>query len=159
TSTGAASRAGVSATNGQIAWMVPSGGIGIANPDGTARHVLHTPWQEAAFLVWSPDGSRLLVTVPQDGLARPATLNADGSDAKLLDATPKGVDVECRAWSPDGTRLLCDTLENQPPAGRRRIFSIRASDGGDLVWLTDPPASHQFDFVGDYSPDGSRFVF
>jgi len=44
------------------------------------------------------------------------------------------------------------------------IYTIRAFDGGDLTRLTVSPYPPQGDFgggdiPGDYSPDGSQFVF
>ena len=142
-------RASSTAANGQLAW----GGVTVANPDGTARHVLGLPWP-GGRPVWSPDGSRLLVTVSRPNTPdRPATMNADGSGLTLLDAAPKNMYLECAAWSPDGTRLLCAGTEQD--GAPLSVYSIRASDGGDVTRLTNGGV----DYVADYSPDGKRFVF
>src|SRR5262249_13037008 len=143
----AASRTGVSAANGQIAWAAAAGQIVVANPGGTAQHSLGPPWKAGAPL-WSPDGSRLLVNATRPNTPdRPATINADGSGPTLLDVAPKNTFLGCSAWSPDGTRLLCGEGSDQDPAPCG-VYSMRTSDGGDLSRLT-VCLSEGYDWPGD----------
>jgi Tol biopolymer transport system component len=148
----------VAGANGQIAFDTGDDNrIVIANPDGTHAHELDLPYP--AFMpVWSPNGMRILVNVfGPDGVARPATVDPDGSDFTLLEVpeAAEDFDIICRAWSPDGTQLLCPGQRFEGDHSMDGIYTIRASDGGDLTRLT---THHGYD-PGDYSPDGTRFVF
>ena len=156
----------VSGTNGQIAFGRGDGQVFIANPDGANEHELTVPYP--AFVpVWSPDGSRLLVSVFSPNLPiRPVTINPDGSGLALLvvPEAPTGMDLLCRAWSPDGTRLLCMGQISEGDHSFDGIYTIRSSDGGDLTRLTVNPFPPRGEFgggdlPGDYSPEGTRFVF
>src|SRR5712691_1332320 len=105
----APARAKVPGPNGQIAFGRDDGQVFIANPDGTHEHELTLPYP-AFNPVWSPDGSKLLVSVFAPGLpVRPVTVEPDGSSLTLLvvPEAPASMDIGCRAWSPDGTQLLC----------------------------------------------------
>jgi Tol biopolymer transport system component len=126
-----------------------------ADPDGSDERQLLRGDAESPF--WSPDASRILVTVFRaDAAARPATLNPNGSALMLLD-NPAAMDIGCSAWSPDGTRLLCHGSSEEHPE-LNGLYTLRASDGGGLVRLTDNPFD-QADIAGDYSPDGARIAF
>jgi WD40-like Beta Propeller Repeat len=160
-------------SNGQIAFSrndPASGfpGIFIANPDGTHEHQLSLPGPSAADNpIWSPDGSRVLVFfLRPDGPARPATVNPDGSGFTVLEVPelPRDMDLRCTAWSPDATRLLCYAVRFGGDPSLNGVYTIRASDGGGLTRLTVSPYPPEGEFgggdiPGDYSPDGSRFVF
>jgi hypothetical protein len=74
------------------------------------------------------------------------------------------MDLDCRAWSPDATHLLCQASRFEGDPSLNGIYTIRASDGGGLARLTvNPyPPTGNFgggDVPGDYSPDGTQFVF
>ncbi len=163
-------------TNGQIAFTHLNAdgftaNVFIANADGSnAQQVpLENPAESFGFPVWSPDGSKLLIShtfrLDSSGnccIFQPATVNPDGSDFNQLvppnppDASSQGMD--CGAWAANGTRLLCGFDGGAVPG----VFSIRASDGGDPVRLTTYPFGsncNACDFPNDVSPDGSRFVF
>jgi WD40-like Beta Propeller Repeat len=157
----------VSGPNGQILFLRSDPTIDlppnvyIANPDGAHEQLLPQP---AGLAYWSPDGSQILLGVCCP--FRPATINADGSSFKLLDVPglPPDTDVGCRAWSPDSTRLLCQVITFGGDPSINGIYTIRSSDGGDLTRLTVSPYPPQGEFgggdiPGDYSPDGSQFVF
>ena len=159
-----AAKANASPTNGQLAWdpcplenPCTRGKVVIANPDGTDRRTLHMPWQ-SNHPVWSPDGSRLLVTAMRPNLPdRPATMNPDGSGLTVLDPGDPDLNLDCYSWSPDGTRLLCLGIGG-PQETLNGIYTIRASDGGDLTRLTTSPSGY-YDAAPEYSPDGTRFAF
>ncbi len=145
--------------NGQVAFgrldrAIDGHHVFTADPDGGHEAQLLRRDAESPF--WSPDGSKVLVTVFKAGAAVPATINPDGSGFRLLD-TPAEIDMECSAWSPDSTRLLCQgsSLEHSALNG---LYTIRASDGADPVRLTDNPFDLA-DITGDYSPDGRRIAF
>jgi Tol biopolymer transport system component len=157
--------------NGQIAFSRPDPATGeprifIVNPDGTHEHQLLLPLP-ADNPVWSPDGGKLQLTVFRpDAPVRPATVNADGSGFTVLDVPqlPPDMDMGCKAWSPDATRLLCQAIRFGGDPSLNGIYTIRAADGGGLTRLTVSPYPPQGEFgggdiPGDYSPDGSRFVF
>jgi Tol biopolymer transport system component len=117
---------------------------------------------------WSPDSSKLLVDdFLKDEGARPATFDADGSNFTLLDAYPDlKQHLGCQFWSPDGLRLLCVTAEDVKPVNG--LYTLRASDGGDLTRLTTSPKASSCaskegacyeDIPRGYSPDGSLILF
>lgn len=159
----------VPGTNGQIAFTrydfaAETSHVFVANPDGTHEHQL--PPDDADGAAWSPDGNRILLNICcPTGPPRPAIINADGAGFNLLDIPdlpPEG-DVTCRAWSPDGTQLLCQFM-SAADHSLDGIYTIRVSDGAVLRRLTVNPFPPMGDFgggdiPGDYSPDGTRFVF
>jgi len=162
-------------TNGQIAFaQITTDGaanVFIANSDGSnvQQVPLVNPAETFGVPVWSPDGSKLLIshTIRLDSsgqccLFQAATVDLNGSNFnQLTPPNPPGTSGDaagCDAWYPDGTRLLCSFPLGPQPG----IFSIRASDGGDPVRLTTYPFGAQCnacDFAQDVSPDGKRFVF
>jgi len=165
-------------TNGQIAFTqgdlfngTPAN-IFTANPDGSNQQLvaLGDPVELFSNAVWSPDGSKLLIshTFRLDSAGqcclpfRPAIVSPDGSGYTLLTITYGPPDMNCLVWSLDQTRLLCGfgALGDQSSG----VFSIRASDGGGPVRLTTNPysaisADFGIDTPADMSPDGTRFVF
>jgi Tol biopolymer transport system component len=156
-------------TNGLVAFTTfdPVTGdshVVIANPDGSQEKQL--PPDAASQPVWSPDGSQILVTICcPSGPPRPAIINADGTGFNLLSVPDLPADgaVACRAWSPDASQLLCQFMGNTDHS-LDGIYTIRASDGAVLKRLTvNPyPPTDNFgggDIPGDFSPDGSQFVF
>jgi Tol biopolymer transport system component len=101
-----------------------------------------------------------------DGPPRPATVNPDGSGFTVLEVPelPRDMDLRCTAWSPDALRLLCYAVRFGGDPSLNGIYTIRAADGGGLTRLTVSPFPPEGEFgggdiPGDYSPDGSRFVF
>jgi Tol biopolymer transport system component len=157
--------------NGQIAFTrydpdTEESHIFMANPDGTHQRELPLPFP-ADNAIWSPDGSRILVTpFRPDASFRPATVNPDGSGFTLLEVPelPTDVDMGCKAWSPDRATLLCQAIRFGGDTTLNGLYTIRAADGGGLTRLTTNPYPPSGDFgggdiPGDYSPDGTQFVF
>ena len=154
-------------TNGQIAFSHyddAGSHVFIANPDGGNSRQL--PADDADIAAWSPGGSQILLTICcPSAPPHPAIINADGTGFSLLSISglPADGDVVCRAWSPDASQLLCQFMGDTDHS-LDGIYTIRASDGAVLKRLTvNPyPPTGNFgggDIPGDYSPDGSQFVF
>ena len=125
--------------------------------DGTDE--IQVPAEAAGCPAWSPGSTKLLVCTPNAaGFWRPATVNADGSGLTLLDAYP-GLPIHlfCTSWSPGGDRLLCSGGSEDDPT-TNGIYTVRSSDGGDLVRVSVQPEDLQDVPVG-YSPDGSSILY
>ncbi len=128
-----------------------------ANPDGS--HVVQLPPLSAGGECgsWSPDGTRVQETTSNpEGLARPATVNPDGSGFKLLDNPDPDLWLGCGNWSPNMRRLTAEGLDDAKP-GRNGIYTMRSSDGGGLFRVTKNPGGD--DNPWGYSPDGTRILF
>jgi WD40 repeat protein len=166
TPTGLVGRIAFTRYDADIGPLGPNVGTFLINPDGTGEQQLDLPFA-ADGVVWSPDGSHILLqSVLRDGQRpRPAVADADGSNVEVLDVEG-AFDLGCGAWSPDGQRLLCSVADLDDPSSDG-IYSL-AVDGTDLQRLTVDPfpgvrgsvsdCSGQ-DAPGDFSPDGKQFVF
>ena len=161
----AAPAAEASATNGQIVFgkedTQDGGHIFMASPSGTHQHQLLA--DPADCPNWSPNGTKIAVCVIPDaqGLLRSATLNPDGVRVQPSRHPRSGADIFCWAWSPDGSRLACEG-GTDPLSDRDGIYTVRSSDGGGLVRLTNsPPSAGEFPdgCPRSYSPDGRRVSF
>jgi Tol biopolymer transport system component len=124
-------------------------------PDGSERSHLHV---SATCAVWFPDGSRILITNDAAGPGaplRPAVVDPDGSNLRPLDATRNpDLNLGCGDVSPDGTRIALEGFGQDGHDELNGIYSVRASDGGELVRLLRGPVSPP-----RYSPDGTRLSF
>ena len=128
-----------------------------SNADGSdVRQLLS---HQAECPTWSPDGSKiLLIDDESPSPLRPYTINPDGTHLVRLGAwKDRKLNLGCGIWSPDGARVALEGFNETDPQALG-IYTVRASDGGNLVRITDNPFD-MFDFPGDYSPDGSRIVF
>jgi Tol biopolymer transport system component len=132
---------------------VEAGRFFIIDPDGS--HEFALPWSVTSECpTWFPDGSRILIqgsTYPGAPL-RPATIKPDGTDLTLLDAAKDpNVNLGCGDISPDGSRLALEGF-NDHDHSVDGTYTVRVSDGGDLVRLTNGGGEPS------YLPDG-RVVF
>ena len=124
------------------------------DPDGSDRVLLLDC--DVIRPQWSPDGSRLALTIGlDDGSWQVATIAADGSDLQLLTSGP-GIH-EIPSWSPDGTWLAYDSSDVglDDPTFQATLWRIDA-DGSDAALLGDPDT---FDVEPRISPDGSQVAF
>jgi Tol biopolymer transport system component len=143
----------------------------IARADGTGQQRLPIPegWFGPVSPVWSPDGSKLVVSVSRypDGVGpvRAAVVRPDGSGFRVLAPGKLDADMRCSAWSPGGSKLLCSV-----DSGHYALNGIYAIgvNGTSLTRLTHSPFHDTVGAAGecgggdseaDYSPDGTQFVF
>ncbi|HZM73916.1 MAG TPA: hypothetical protein VFC71_11140 [Candidatus Polarisedimenticolia bacterium] len=118
------------------------------NPDGSNEKQLRPETYEGPF--WSPDGKQI-------GIGH-AVINADGSNYLVWDQSGNAFHVECWDWSPDGERMLCEGFSDDVEADVQihGIYTVRASDGGDLIRVTRPG---QGAVPVGYSPDGKTIAY
>ena len=127
--------------------------------NGTGEHQVGTG--DVSCGTWSPDGKRVLCLTWFEGIgARPAVANADGSAFHVLDAYPgRKQSIGCSDWIANATRLLCTSdFSDDPDPTDHGLYTVRASDGGDLRRITTSP-SGCIDYEQVPAPDGSAFVF
>ena len=123
------------------------------NPNGKRVQLV---WARAEGGTWAPDGRRLAFFVHPDGPER--IVNVD--TRKYVDLPthyPGGLFLPCAVWAPDGKRLACEGFGPDNDPSQNGIYTVRASDGGDVERVTTAPGGD--DFPGDNSPDGKRLVF
>jgi Tol biopolymer transport system component len=123
------------------------------DPDGSDLNQIG-PAGSTFCPTWSPDSSKVLCQLFSEEGPQSATANPDGSGFTLLNPS---LPLGCLNWSPEGTRLLCTTGEEAEPA-EKGLYTVRSSDGGDLVRVTAAPPAGGDNGYG-YSPDGSRILF
>jgi Tol biopolymer transport system component len=144
-------------------------GTFIAHADGSGERQLAVSAKvDAAVPVWSPDGTRLLLSafILPDGPGRPVIVGADGTGFTLLE--PKGLagDLGCSDWAPDGKTLVCSVGSGAHPEVDG-IYTL-GSDGSHLTRLTTSPFHDTVGPAGEcgggesrgaYSPDGTKIAF
>jgi hypothetical protein len=128
----------------------------VAGADGSAETETPLPWTEGSAR-WSRSGTEITVaTQLDDGRVGTAIITPDGTVLQILEIPDPTLNLPCSAWSIGDARLACEGWDDTDPS-RNGIYTVRASDGGDLKRLTTPPDGSG-DIPGDYSPDG-QFVF
>jgi Tol biopolymer transport system component len=127
-----------------------------AETDGTDEKAVLSSVAEAPR--WSPDGRHLSVVAesPQ-GLIFVGLVDPDGSNYVQFDSPDPTLNLGCAPWSADASRLACEGWDDTS-AARNGIYTVSASDGGDLTRVTTNPAGGH-DLPWDYSPDGRQIVF
>jgi WD40-like Beta Propeller Repeat len=98
------------------------------------------PWSvDVECATWFPDGSKILIagTDYPGAPLRPATINPDGTGSTVLDASEDpNLNLGCGDVSPDGTRLVLEGFSTHDDPSVSGLYSVRATDGGDLIRLT-----------------------
>ena len=126
---------------GRIAYAVVGRFDEAFGPIGTQLYAVDPDGSDRVLLLdcdvirpqWSPDGSRLALTIGlDDGSWQVATIAADGSDLRLLTSGP-GIH-EIPSWSPDGTWLAYDSSDVglDDPTFQATLWRIDA-DGSDAA--------------------------
>ena len=119
---------------------------------GKARIVLDAGFP-AWKVRWSPDGSKLAVSVEAGGIDFNVYIvnSADGSGVYRISDVDGPIDAGQPCWSPDGTRLaFTSDIQGFNNIG---IFNLATQQ---ILWLTDGNGEKQFPA---WSPDGSRLVY
>jgi hypothetical protein len=128
----------------------------VSRPDGSDETETPLPWTEGSAR-WSRSGAEITVaTQLDDGRVGTAIISPDGTVLRVLEIPDPTLNLPCSAWSIDDARLACEGWDDTDPS-RNGLYTVRASDGGDLKRLTTPPDGSG-DIPGDFAPDGS-FVF
>lgn len=129
----------------------------VARPDGSGETEIPLPGPEGGGR-WSRAGNQIAVmTVLGDERIGTAVIAPDGTVDRVLEIPDQSLNLVCVVWSPDDSRLACEGWDDTDPS-RRGVYTVRASDGADLKQLTTAP-SGMGDLPGDFSPDGTQFVF
>jgi hypothetical protein len=109
--------------------------------------------------MWSPDGTRLVVT--RDGIAPlddrgncrsiVYTVNADGTDFRVVVPSGSRRQPSSGGWSPDGSRLVLSSVDSDPQGGSDATCDIATvlPDGTDLRPLTTDGISCGARWLGD----------
>jgi TolB protein len=126
-------------------------GLFLLNANGSGQPQLI--FRNAFTPAWSPDGSKLAVSVEQPrGIWSLHVLNRDGSgDARLTDPA---VTAGEPSWSPDGKLIAFDEIPGRD--GKQQVFLMNA-DGSRSRQITSDPnwsCAHP-----SWSPDGNRLAF
>jgi Tol biopolymer transport system component len=104
-----------------------NGKLTVLSLDGSRRRRLALGWAET----WSPDGRRLLVSVPDNGVLRLDTIDPAGGARRTIMRFPTWSTEFTAAWSPDGTQIAYAGSSNRP----NDLFVVRA-DGTHRRQLT-----------------------
>jgi Tol biopolymer transport system component len=125
-------------------------------PDGSDEREVF-PEGNSANPTWSPDGTEIHVFCCDDGMVAHFVDPDTGEVVRALPQPGSELELFCGgSWLPDGDRISCEGFGVEDPT-LNGIYTIRASDGGDLRRITSNPDG--FDAPGDFSPDGERLIF
>ena len=146
--------------NGRILYTFDTPGcddchLTTVDPDGT--DAVEIP--DAFISRWSPDGDRIATGgMTDDGRISTVVMDADGSNRTAFDIPDATLNLGCTTWFPDGATLLCEGWDEVRPHRPAGLFTVDATDGGDLVRLTSNPFGGH-DIAADVSPDGDHVLF
>lgn len=134
--------------------------VTLVRPDGTGLHspTLDVPGGDQTNPDWSPDGSRLVFAHRQGAREDLWTVNADGSDARLL----AGCEADCLnlddpAWSPDGRTVLFSRMRRgDDGTAISTLEQVDTATGTTDVIVQADPAHF---YAGQrWAPDGTSIV-
>jgi Tol biopolymer transport system component len=121
---------------------------------------------EAAYVVWSPRGTRVAYVIPRNGWSSVVVARADGTNARTVFRGAPNRWIYDLAWSPDGGLLaftygrrieLVDTRTGRAKA----LLPVRSRPVWVPVDATGVPVrpSTRLDHAPAWSPDGQRIAF
>lgn len=116
---------------------------------GTPEPVLTDSGSDARDPSWSPDGSKLVFSMPVGGPYQIQMVDRDGSNLHLVTDGSDGGHYEGPAWSPNGDWIACERY-----VLTQQGLALMRTDGSDRRILTSGR-----DRTPDWSPDGSRIAF
>jgi Tol biopolymer transport system component len=144
------------AAGGEVSGADIETDVYVVDADGSESDVelLHADGEAGR---WSPDGSEVSVFCCDDPGAVAHFVDVVTGEVRRLATPDPTLELHCEfGWSPDGDRVVCEGYGLDDPS-RNGIYSVRASDGGDLTRITSNPEG--WDTPGDYSPDGTQLLF
>ncbi len=133
----------------------------VANADGTGKRILATFREGPDFPAWSPDGTRIRLTLndPENEGQSIWEIRADGSGLRRVDVGWKNpTSICCGAWTPDGRYFIfAETNDGYPRLWARREKGSwwRRSPRGPFLLVSEATGSDS-PLVG---PDGKHLYF
>ena len=128
-----------------------------ANADGSNEQRI-TDFGVTCCPRWSPDGEYILsAAATNDDRITTQLIHPDGSLVEKIPLPPGTLNLMCgMAWSAATDHLACESFDDADRS-RAGIYTIRASDWGDLVRVTESPGNPTRPL--DFSLDGSQIYF
>jgi Tol biopolymer transport system component len=137
--------------------------VALVNADGSGRTTLvHTAGRTAGDPAWSPDGTRLAITIGDDKYftARINVVGADGSGMRQITPTGSRTSYEFAPdWSPDGSRIAFVRNRFAKSGVKSSVVVVNADGSGARTLVS--ASSRPFGGIDDvtWGPDGTRLVY